>query len=378
MAAANIKERKAVGCLVGNKEGSQWWLDLVAFCFLFSDGSVGRREHEDGAVSSDDHLQQIWMKTEALQQRRKDGLCFRCPEKFFPGHKCSPPQFLIIVDNDDQQSLSDPNDTTPPEATPPSQLWSLSAAAYFGMCVRFIVIRLMACPISELVAQQNHSLHPIYLNRSSSSLTLSSDFFFIAGSDSGVGWCKCDLIGSDIALVVPYSCDLTASEIVLIALVKPSETLAGDTNNGVEGILPTDNSKYIFEGARLSCRHLMDHSPSHPRPIEHDHSVTTIKTIGKQTGLQNIEIKDDNKNYYPNISCVPFIPSGARTTQEQKKVRRLLFVVVDRSKTVMLFVVDRSIANSEGEGRVDRSFVVHRYRDTSIVVRPEETGVVKL
>ncbi|GJZ35223.1 ty3-gypsy retrotransposon protein [Tanacetum coccineum] len=28
-------------------------------------------------------------------------LCFRCPERYHPGHKCNPPQFLLIVDNDD-------------------------------------------------------------------------------------------------------------------------------------------------------------------------------------------------------------------------------------------------------------------------------------
>ncbi|PWA41753.1 hypothetical protein CTI12_AA552230 [Artemisia annua] len=76
------------------------------------------------------------LSPEALQQRRKDGLCFRCPEKFVPGHKCSPPQFLIIVDNDDHRSMPDPSDTVPPEETPTPQLWSLSAAAYFGVDIK--------------------------------------------------------------------------------------------------------------------------------------------------------------------------------------------------------------------------------------------------
>nr|GEV26918.1 hypothetical protein [Tanacetum cinerariifolium] len=73
------------------------------------------------------------LSPEALQQRRKDGLCFRCVEKFVPGHKFSQPQFLIIVDNDEQRSMLDPNDTVSPEETPTPQLWSLSASAYFGM-----------------------------------------------------------------------------------------------------------------------------------------------------------------------------------------------------------------------------------------------------
>ncbi|KAJ0575909.1 putative nucleotidyltransferase, Ribonuclease H [Helianthus annuus] len=73
------------------------------------------------------------LSPEAIQQRRKDGLCFRCPERFFPGHKCSPPQFMLIVDNDDQfSSLDKPPD---PQDTPiaPPRFMSLSDAAYFGM-----------------------------------------------------------------------------------------------------------------------------------------------------------------------------------------------------------------------------------------------------
>nr|GEU62925.1 serine-threonine/tyrosine-protein kinase catalytic domain-containing protein [Tanacetum cinerariifolium] len=47
------------------------------------------------------------LSPDALIQRRKDGLCFKCPEKYFPGHKCSPPQFMIIVDNDSQEEPTD-------------------------------------------------------------------------------------------------------------------------------------------------------------------------------------------------------------------------------------------------------------------------------
>ncbi|KAJ0828513.1 putative nucleotidyltransferase, Ribonuclease H [Helianthus annuus] len=73
------------------------------------------------------------LSPEAIQQRRKDGLCFRCPEKFFPGHKCSPPQFMLIVDNEDQlEPLDDPPDQQTDNVSPP-QFMSLSDAAYFGM-----------------------------------------------------------------------------------------------------------------------------------------------------------------------------------------------------------------------------------------------------
>lgn len=60
------------------------------------------------------------LSPEAIQQRRKEGLCFRCPEKFFPGHKCSPPQFMLIVDNEDSvTSLDDPPDQLQDNVAPP-------------------------------------------------------------------------------------------------------------------------------------------------------------------------------------------------------------------------------------------------------------------
>nr|GEU58120.1 retrotransposon Gag protein [Tanacetum cinerariifolium] len=31
-----------------------------------------------------------------MQQRRVDGLCFNCPEKYSSGHKCNPPKFLLL------------------------------------------------------------------------------------------------------------------------------------------------------------------------------------------------------------------------------------------------------------------------------------------
>ncbi|GKD51600.1 hypothetical protein Tco_1280576, partial [Tanacetum coccineum] len=37
-----------------------------------------------------------------MQQRRVDGLCFNCPEKYSPRHKCNPPKFLL------QQTGHDP------------------------------------------------------------------------------------------------------------------------------------------------------------------------------------------------------------------------------------------------------------------------------
>ncbi|GJS84533.1 ty3-gypsy retrotransposon protein [Tanacetum coccineum] len=53
------------------------------------------------------------LSADALQQRRAAGLCFRCPERYHPGHKCNPPQFLLIVDNDDSLDTPILENTTP-------------------------------------------------------------------------------------------------------------------------------------------------------------------------------------------------------------------------------------------------------------------------
>nr|GEW13498.1 Ty3/gypsy retrotransposon protein [Tanacetum cinerariifolium] len=53
------------------------------------------------------------LSAEALQQRKAAGLCFRCPERYHPGHKCNPPQFLLIVDNDDSLKTPIPENTIP-------------------------------------------------------------------------------------------------------------------------------------------------------------------------------------------------------------------------------------------------------------------------
>nr|GEX80136.1 heat shock protein 83 [Tanacetum cinerariifolium] len=31
-----------------------------------------------------------------MQKRRVEGLCYNCPEKYHPGHKCNPPKFLLL------------------------------------------------------------------------------------------------------------------------------------------------------------------------------------------------------------------------------------------------------------------------------------------
>ncbi|KAL4575026.1 hypothetical protein LXL04_021866 [Taraxacum kok-saghyz] len=77
------------------------------------------------------------LSPEALQKRRADGLCFRCPEKYVPGHKCNPPKFLLLVDNDDQLDIETPTDTLDSDEMEPlaqaPHLFALSTAAFFGL-----------------------------------------------------------------------------------------------------------------------------------------------------------------------------------------------------------------------------------------------------
>lgn len=72
------------------------------------------------------------LSPEAIQQRQRDELCFRCPDKYFPGHKCSPPQFLLIVDNDDDSAHPASSPQTQ-DVTQPPEFMSLSDVAFFGM-----------------------------------------------------------------------------------------------------------------------------------------------------------------------------------------------------------------------------------------------------
>ncbi|KAJ0895862.1 putative nucleotidyltransferase, Ribonuclease H [Helianthus annuus] len=79
------------------------------------------------------------LSPEALQKRRSEGLCFRCPERYFPGHKCNPPQFLLIADNDPDEPPDPPENTVlslssdPTDSIDTHQFFSLSSAAFFGL-----------------------------------------------------------------------------------------------------------------------------------------------------------------------------------------------------------------------------------------------------
>ncbi|KAL4591556.1 hypothetical protein LXL04_004525 [Taraxacum kok-saghyz] len=87
-------------------------------------------------------LPYIRLSDDALQKRRAEGLCFRCPDKYHPGHVCQPAQFLLIADNEDSTpenaSLPPETDTTidPTDlhlAYDTPQFMSLSAVAFYGL-----------------------------------------------------------------------------------------------------------------------------------------------------------------------------------------------------------------------------------------------------
>lgn len=71
------------------------------------------------------------MTTEELNERRRRGLCFKCNEKFGPGHKCK--KFFLIqatlVDSDDDVEMEDDGITE----EQPSQQLEISLHAIAGL-----------------------------------------------------------------------------------------------------------------------------------------------------------------------------------------------------------------------------------------------------
>lgn len=42
-----------------------------------------------------------------LQERRAQGLCYNCDEKYIPGHKCTTPKFLLLMTEEDEPPTQD-------------------------------------------------------------------------------------------------------------------------------------------------------------------------------------------------------------------------------------------------------------------------------
>ncbi|CAJ2638860.1 unnamed protein product [Trifolium pratense] len=51
-------------------------------------------------------------------ERRAQGLCFHCDEKFVPGHKCKTPRFLLLVVDDEYVDIMEPGEEPAAEAEP--------------------------------------------------------------------------------------------------------------------------------------------------------------------------------------------------------------------------------------------------------------------
>lgn len=76
------------------------------------------------------------LSPEALQKQRADGLCFRCPEKYTPGNKCTQPQFMLVVDNDETNIETTDITTASTDVNHNNlnhQFFSLSTTAFFGL-----------------------------------------------------------------------------------------------------------------------------------------------------------------------------------------------------------------------------------------------------
>nr|GEZ11773.1 hypothetical protein [Tanacetum cinerariifolium] len=54
-----------------------------------------------------------------MQKRRVEGLCYNCPEKYHPGHKCNPPKFLLLQSKHEHK---------PATIDPP---WGISTVEYY-------------------------------------------------------------------------------------------------------------------------------------------------------------------------------------------------------------------------------------------------------
>nr|GEX96188.1 transposon Ty3-G Gag-Pol polyprotein [Tanacetum cinerariifolium] len=54
-----------------------------------------------------------------MQKRRVEGLCYNCPEKYHPGHKCNPPKFFLLQSEHEHK---------PATIDPP---WGISTIEYY-------------------------------------------------------------------------------------------------------------------------------------------------------------------------------------------------------------------------------------------------------
>lgn len=68
-----------------------------------------------------------------LQEKRAQGLCYNCDEKYIPGHKCTTPKFLLLLTEEDEKPTQDPTlvEEVPNDEYQPLH-FQLSSTAFMG------------------------------------------------------------------------------------------------------------------------------------------------------------------------------------------------------------------------------------------------------
>lgn len=162
-----------------------------------------------------------------LQERRSQGLCYNCDEKFIPGHKCATAKFLLLLDEEDNTSMSENpvliEDLT--EDDPGLIHFQLSLHAINGnpspKALKFTGL-IFGLQVTILVdtGSSHNIIQPRIANYLHLSLTPISPFSVMVGNGAHL---NCNSICSDVALkiqghvfVVPcYLIPIEGADIVL-------------------------------------------------------------------------------------------------------------------------------------------------------------------
>ncbi|XP_076928272.1 uncharacterized protein LOC143592185 [Bidens hawaiensis] len=280
------------------------------------------------------------LSPEAIAQRRKEGLCFRFPERYSPGHKCSPPQFLLIMDNEETDAESEPANTEPP-ADPNPKLMSLSDAAFFGLSSNqtlrvtgYIANR----PVHILV--DSGSTHSIVQPRIAAQLQLQSQpivpFAVMVGNGQYIqctGYCPdvtfqikrtefqlpffiLPVEGADVVLGISWlrtlgrlSADFSIPEISFIKDGKPC-TITGEPYTQL--VTPSSLSSLIKNDSIASLHAMtLHHIPAHttsPDPLTHPdpHIQTLLATFASL--FQPTHSLPPNRSHNHRIPLQPDTP----------------------------------------------------------------------
>ena len=164
------------------------------------------------------------LSPDEVQARRSQGLCFRCPEKYSPGHRCNPPQFLLF-ETDEQHPLTIDTSLEDNARDKPPIFLALSSAALLGtkspLAIR-ITGYINGKPVTVLM--ESGSSHNIIKPRVVSFLHLPTDAQFSSSVVIGngtflqcVGQCSnidLHLAGTPFS-IAPYVLPIEGTDIVL-------------------------------------------------------------------------------------------------------------------------------------------------------------------